>query len=352
MKKIERQIKRFLLFLLILFKKNPVNISNYEITDKTKILFIRLNNLGDALIATPVIKRIKEETNCKTYVLSSKRNVQVFNRNRYVDHTIIFNKEFVGYREILSFIKKEGIEIIVDLHDDVSVTVTYLVALSSVKVKAGLKKKFNTVYNLSVERKDAVHFHIVERLMELVTLFNISYSKEETKVVFEPLPRSFESADKFLSDSFKEKKFLLGINISAGGEARFWGVDKYRTLIELIQNENVNLFLFCSPKESALAEQISGLKIPHFAPDFDTMAATVSKLDLLISPDTSVVHIASAFKIPLFGLYVHYNTEEMIWSPYGSPFSCVITKEANLKNVTVEHVWEKLLPFINDIKKS
>ncbi len=72
----------------------------------------------------------------------------------------------------------------------------------------------------------------------------------------------------------------------------------------------------------------------------------ISQLNLLLTPDTMAVHLASAFEIPVFGIYVHYNTDELIWSPYKSDFDCVVTKEPNLKNVTFEEVNKKFNPFL------
>ena len=52
---------------------------------------------------------------------------------------------------------------------------------------------------------------------------------------------------------------------------------------------------------------------------FDKFAAMIFQLNLLITPDTMAVHLASANKVNVFGLYVH-DTASMIWSPYGSDF--------------------------------
>ncbi len=69
-------------------------------------------------------------------------------------------------------------------------------------------------------------------------------------------------------------------------------------------------------------------------------------LNLLVTPDTAAVHLASAFYIPVFGIYVQYATEEMIWSPYRSDFEYVLTREPNLKNVTFEEVASELGSFL------
>lgn len=351
MKPINYFLKNLFLKVLLLFQKKTTYLSNFNLNSDSKVLFIRLNNLGDALISTPVIKRIKEATNCKTFVLSSRRNSKVFSNNDFVDRTVVFNKGFSGFKEVIEFIKNEKIDVIIDLHDDVSTTVSFIIALAPVKVKAGLRRSNEAIYNLTIERKDAKSYHIVERLMDLVKLFNIDFNNDEVSIVYKLSQDSIGKAKKFVKDSFIEEKFLTGINISAGGNARFWGIEKYREIISLLSNRNMNLFLFCSPDELTIAKKITENRIPVFAPDFDTMAATVSIVNLLISPDTSVVHIASAFKTPVFGLYVHYNTDDMIWSPYNTKFSCAITKESNLNNVTVDEVWKKLSVFTESLQE-
>ena len=80
--------------------------------------------------------------------------------------------------------------------------------------------------------------------------------------------------------------------------------------------------------------------------DFSDIAAAILELNMLFAPDTSVIHIASIRKIPVFGVYVKYNTRDMIWSPYNTEFGCVITEDPTLKNVTFEEVKMKFIPFL------
>ena len=67
---------------------------------------------------------------------------------------------------------------------------------------------------------------------------------------------------------------------------------------------------------------------------------------MLFTPDTSIVHIASAFCKPVFGIYVKYNTKDKIWSPYKSSFDCIITQNPTLENVRFESVIERFIPFL------
>ena len=73
---------------------------------------------------------------------------------------------------------------------------------------------------------------------------------------------------------------------------------------------------------------------------------------MLFSPDTATIHLASIHKKPVFGIYVQYNTDDMVWSPYRSDFDCVITKEPTLENVKFEDVILKFEPFLQKYLKS
>jgi len=72
----------------------------------------------------------------------------------------------------------------------------------------------------------------------------------------------------------------------------------------------------------------------------------MSKIDMLFSPDTATVHLAAIYKVPVFGIYVKYNTEDMIWYPYGCDFDCVITKEPTVQNLSFNDVIAKFKPFL------
>jgi hypothetical protein len=54
-------------------------------------------------------------------------------------------------------------------------------------------------------------------------------------------------------------------------------------------------------------------------------------------------------KIPLFGIYVKYKTDDMIWTPYNTDFEYVVTEEPTLKNISFESVKKKLIPFWRNI---
>ena len=265
MKEIEFALKNFLLRILLLFNSAKKINSKIALTKNSKVLFIRLNKLGDALVTTPLIKLIKEHTGCHISILADAKN------------------------------------------------------------------------------------HVVLRVMEFAKVFNLNYDVEKINIHYHLSQKSLLNILTFSENNFANK-FLCGINISAGSEARFWGVERFKKVIKVLDKYDLQIVILSTENERRFAEVITDDKYPIFTtPDFNSFAAMISKLNFLFTPDTSIVHLASAYEIPMFGIYVKYNTENMIWSPFKSKFDCVITEEANFKNLEFEQVEEKFKTFIEKI---
>jgi ADP-heptose:LPS heptosyltransferase len=349
MKKIEFYFKNIIIKLLIYFnpvvKQSPLPTFN----SKSNLLFVRLNRIGDALVTTPLLFEIKQNLGCKVYVLADKKNHFVFRNNPSINEVFIFNKRIKDFFQINQIIKEKSIDAIIDLHDDVSTTVSFLISLAQIKYKFGLKKSNYSIYSHVVEKADPRSHHIIERILNLSMLFNSKIDRTSASVKYFPN----ETETKIAFDQIKlmnpNNNFLVGINISAGSEARFWGIENYKNLVLSVLKFSVRTIVLCSEKDLQLAKGIvDEIDIYPVTNSFGIFAAAILNLDLLITPDTSIVHIASIKKIPVFGLYVRYKTSDMIWSPYNTDFEYVETEEPTLKNIPFNEVRNKLIPFLEN----
>ncbi|MFO7525563.1 MAG: glycosyltransferase family 9 protein [Ignavibacteriaceae bacterium] len=347
MKKIEFFFKNILLKLLLIFNPVKKESSLPDINSGSSILFIRLNRIGDALVATPLFHEVKQHPGCRIIVLADKKNHFIFRNNPSIDEVIVFEKGLSGITGINRIIQKNNIDVIVDLHDDVSTTVSFLVAFAKVKYKVGLRKSNHTLFTHTVEKLDPVNHHVIVRLLKLSELFGVSVNTQFVSVKFYPSEENEIQAAVRIQKMNPDNKYLLGINISAGSDARFWGVDKFKELAECISEYQVRIILFCNESDYHYARKITTEdNIYPTTKDFGNFAAAIMNLDLLITPDTSVVHIASVKKIPVFGIYVKYNTDDIIWSPFNTDFEYVLTEEPTLKNISFKEVKIKLIPFL------
>lgn len=347
MKEFEIFFKNLLLKLLLFFNPKKKTESTLSVNKSSKLLFVRLNNIGDALVTTPLIGEIKKQTGCLIYVLADRKNHFIFTHNKDVDFVWKFEKGLPGFFRTLKKINSENFDAIVDLHDDVSTTVSFLLALCKSPSILGLERSNRKIYTKTIPKLNTVNHHVIERNAELGKLLNLKIEDKNLNVVYTPKAESLKKVDEYIAEKFKNKKYLLGVNISAGGDARFWGVENYKKLLAFLKQYDINVLLLTLMRDIKAAYEIAGYDQPVYqTPSFDEFAAMISKLDFLFSPDTSTIHLASAFEVPVFGIYVKYNTQDMIWSPYKSDFDCVVTLEPTLKNMTFEEVRDKLKPFL------
>ncbi|MBL1211918.1 MAG: lipopolysaccharide heptosyltransferase family protein [Ignavibacteriae bacterium] len=346
MKGIELFFKNIFLRILLILYRAPKSESKLNLTAESKILFIRLNRIGDALVTTPLLSAVKNKSECIIHVLADKKNHFVFQNNSDIEKVIVFEKGFSGINKFRKLVKSEQYDVIVDLHDDVSTTVSFLAALSGIRHRLALKKENYKIYTDTIEKLNPSKFHVIDRLLVLTKILNIDIENFDTNVVYQPKTDSVDAVEKYLLSLFKNKNYLVGINISAGSDARFWGVERFKKVVNSLKKYNASLILISAEKDLDYAEQISQNEIPVFCdPDFDRFAALVSKLDFLFTPDTSIIHLASAYNVPVFGLYVKYNTDDVIWYPYKSEYESVITTEPNFDNLNYEDAERKFLIF-------
>lgn len=347
MKKIEFFLKYLFLYLLILF--NPVKKGKVlpEFNSNSTLLFIRLNRIGDALVTTPLLHEIKINIGCRVILLADKKNHFIFRNNPSIDEVIIFDKGISGILGINKIITDKKIDAVIDLHDDVSTTVSFLVALAKVKYKFGLLRSNSPIFTHTVKRLNSSENHIILRLLKLSELLKFKVNPAEVSVRYYPSVEVNNQASEWIKKINPDKKFLVGINLSAGSKARFWGVEKFRMLLNLLNNYEINIILFCTDEDLPIARQIgTNEQIYPFTKGFDIFTAAIMQLDLLITPDTSVVQIASINKIPLFGIYVKYKTNDMLWTPLNTDFDCVSTEDPTVENISFEEVNNKLIPFL------
>lgn len=339
--------KLFFGLLKLIFRKSGKSKAQPSFGERRDILLIRLNNIGDALVTTPFIEQLKNKIDCGIDVLCHRRNSVVFENNKSVDNIYILEKGFINFFRALFRARGKKYYCIVDTHNDVSATVNLFLLLLKSEYRFGFRKEENNLYTGVIEKPDSARAHVAEQILQLLKLFRVEPDLKSVRIVYDYTNESSEFAEDYLKRNFPEKKFLAGINLFAGSPARYWGTDNFLKLLNFLERYNINIILIAPEKLPSDINELSK-RARVFRYDFDKLAALISKLDLLITPDTSVIHLASAYGVAVFGLYVHYNTDEMIWKPYNSDFEYVMTEEATLAGVRYEEVEGKVKGFLEE----
>ncbi|MBK7867028.1 MAG: hypothetical protein IPJ75_08595 [Ignavibacteriales bacterium] len=140
MKKIEIFFKKLFLRWILFSGKRKKSNTRIQLAKGDKVLCIRLNRIGDALVVTPFLHQLKLTTGCEITILADRHNHFVFRNNPDITNVIIYEKGTEGIGKLLKKINQMGYKAVFDLHDDVSVTVSYILKKLKVEYVAGLKE--------------------------------------------------------------------------------------------------------------------------------------------------------------------------------------------------------------------
>ena len=317
-----RQIKAYFIRLLT-HKKTTI----FDIKKARNILFLRYDRIGDMVITTPVFRELKlayPEINIS--VLASKLNRGVLVNNPYVDKIYTNHKNnLLGDLPTLLKLRKMKFDVCVEF--DHSVIPHAIIRLRIIKPKKvisvfkegryGLQGKELEIYDYYTEKPKNSHFRDI--WLNTLNPFNV---KPESK-----------KYDLFCTDEQKKKainfllqfqnKITIGINLEGAVKGKRITPDKLKVICTgLYQaNKDVQIVLLSSPKTYEDIIRLSkNMGLPYVFSSYKTesildVAALIQNLQLVITPDTSIVHIASAFNVPVVSIHENNNNSYRLFAP-------------------------------------
>ena len=261
-------------------------------------------------------------------------------------------KNFGAIITVLLSIRKEKYDFAVDMMDNTSTTGTILCLLVGARRNVGLMKEHSFAYDIAVSRPLRKDSHIVDRTAQLLLAFGIEPSAEKLRIRYSVTPEAETFANRFLIDNHLDRQPIIGINISAGSPARFWGIENFRKLINHIAEKHprLRMIVLFKPDDRqqahTIAESNRNVWLSPITATFDHFAALLRKTSLLVSPDTAAIHLASAFDIPTV-ILVH--KDQRIWEPYNVPYESLVTDINDLTTIPFDAVasaFERMLKHI------
>ena len=331
----------------------PENQFNFN--SKSKILILRNDRIGDLLISVPILRLIKNklpeikiDALISDYNKSAKRGYEPYINNFY-----IYRKKISGLINLIRIFKKNRYDLVFDLFDNPSTTNALIIKLINPAKTLGIRKPKTNKYSIEVPLLNKNQNHIVERVAQLLLPFGIDPGNEDLSLEYQFKENELSEAHKLLG--MKTGKFRFGINLSGSSRAKYWGFDNFKKLIEVVNNkyENCEVMIFTTPEYRLDADNLASATKAKTAPlvsNFNMYAAMLSTCDIILTPDTSAVHLASAFKIPCIGLYIWSGLEEfgMPWIPYKSSYKCLKSRNNFLETIEPEEVISAFEELIND----
>lgn len=270
-----------------------------------KILIVQIGRIGDMILTTPMFRAIHQKfPDSEIHILASRKNFEITDGHSQIAKTLIFDKQPLQILPLLWQIRREKYDLWIDPKDHFSRESSLLAKLSGAKKKIGFNDEKNNVFDVQIPFGNKnENLHIAEINLRSLSVLGIS-GQQNLLPELTLKPDSVKFADDFLAEIGTKSKIC--VNISAGQTTRFWQKEQWKELISVLSQKKSGIILTFSPSDREIAEEIASVSsaVRLFpSRSISDVIALLKNVDLVISPDTSIVHIASAWNKPIVALF-------------------------------------------------
>lgn len=273
-----------------------------------KVLVVRFSSIGDVVLTTPVVRCLKEQVpSVQIHYITKKAFAPVLEGNPYISKLITIEK---SVDEVIASLKQEHYDFVIDLHNNVR-TLRLKRALG-VKSAAFPKKNIAKFLLTRFKINRLPKVHIVDRYFEAAAIFGI---KPDGK-----------PCDFFLTDQDKlqlENEHLTSKGFIAVAMGAQFGTKQLpvELMASVLNNAVLPIVLLGGnmdvERSSTLKNMLKTQNVIDFCGKLSIRqsAYLTSQAKVLLTGDTGLMHIASAFETPIvsvwgntvpdFGMYVY-----------------------------------------------
>ncbi len=261
-----------------------------------KVLVIRFSSIGDIVLTSPIVRCIKQQfPNAEIHFLVKKNFLPVVAHNPYITkiHSIADSVS-----ECIETLRKENFDHIIDLHHN----------LRSAQVKRSLKAPAHSFNKLNVQKWLLVHLrinklpdiHIVDRYFETVKYLGVG--------------NDGKGLDYFISEEEKiDTKARCGVeagnyHVLVAGGSYYTKQIPIHKLEEICRLSDKKIIVLGGKEDAVIGEKLEkdfGTKVFSGCGKFsiNQSASVIQQADKVITSDTGLMHIASAYKKDVISIW-------------------------------------------------
>jgi len=306
-----------------------------------KILVISLAGIGDTLLATPLLRTLRQQRRRATIdvlarwpgardLLAGNAHVdRVFQRD-LVKESIPANIKFLGS------IRRERYDVSINVHPQGKIEYRVIARLIGARLRVSHRyENYSRIDRLFINRSIDQDYsvHCVENNFRLLPLIGMEETKEPIDIELVLSSEDQEWARQFVISRALESRLRIGIHVGSGTTKNLilkrWPVENFITVIKTLLAEcpQATVLLFGGPEElkdnqHILAEIKDTRLLPVPSRSLKQAAALLPHCDLFMSVDNVFMHLAAAMKVPE-QIVIESPTFNKTIEPYHRPFRLV-----------------------------
>lgn len=289
---------------------------------RERIVVVQIGKIGDMILTTPLLRKLKKvRPQSDLVVLSSPKNSIIAKHCPSVDKVLEFTKNPLNDLKLFRS-ELHHADIWIDPKPEYSSTSGQLLKFMKPVESVGYSTdKLQFGFNMT-ERKSGEHY--TDICLAALSYFSAGY---------EPLDRlpHLEISGNY-SNTWKKDgtDTRVLVNISAGKPGRKLPLETWQKLIgEITSVYKVEVVLISDICDASEALRIADLTRSSYKSTKTIIEAArcVKESDITISPDTSIVHLCSAFNKPVLALYPNVEWNLNRFAPLSEHFEVLISEE-------------------------
>ena len=295
------------------------------------ILFLRYDGkIGDMIVNSLMFREIKKVyPNIKIGVVARGAAIDIIKNNPNVDEIYEYHKDRKKIKDLALKIKEEKYDLLIDFSEMLRVNQMMLINLCGARINIGLDRKDWKLFDLSIESGKDFKWteHITKRY--LAYLIKLGLKKENIDISYDIYLKNEKKYEIFFNKIKENKKLIL--NPYGASKHKSFSIETLENIINYLKDKDIAIILvyFGDKYEELkfLEKKYKYVYIPKKIESILDTAILIKKSDYVISPDTSIVHIASAFNKKMITVYPpkggKYGVDHLVWAPK-SEYSKVI----------------------------
>ncbi len=328
----------FMVFYNLFFKKQSKKLPP---DDFNSIIILLQEKLGDGILMMPLLNTLHREfPDAIIDVIASKYNHYLFENIVYIRNVFIFKK---NHGQLFKSLKNQSYDIFYNPKDHASLTATTITRKIDAKYKIGFDfDNHNKFYNILLENPEEMR--IVEKNAKILELFDIDTCLDTRLHIPE---ESFEYIDNL--DILSRDKKYAAINLSPGVLKRKWTVEGWAEICRYILDNGYadKILMIAMPRDKKDAIEIKksigeSLVYPIATRNLFDAAVIIKEAEFLVSPDTSLIHIAAMVGTKVIGLYSSNEKNVKRFAPFAIENKVIKSEDDLISSIPADFVKKQI----------
>ena len=327
------------------------------------ILFLRYDGkIGDMIVNSLIFREIKKVyPDIKIGVVARGAAIDIIKDNPNVDKIYEYYKDRKKIKDLALKIKEEKYDLLIDFSEMLRVNQMMLINLCGARFNIGLNRKEWKLFDLSIESDKDFKWteHITNRY--LAYLIKLGLKKESIDISYDIYLKDEKKYETFFYKIKENKKLIL--NPYGASKHKSFNIETLENIITCLKDKDIAIILvYFGDKYKELEfleKKYKHVYMPQKIESILDTAILIKKSDYVISPDTSIVHIASALNKKMITVYPpkggKYGVDHLVWAPKSEYSRVIFCKdktgtydEIDINTFDFEEMKEDILKLINN----